>query len=303
MAGPHPRGASQGEALAVWALVAADVLAILVVYSVLALDELYNVSRDGLEGGVSRAVVQLGFPSVAGVAIPLTLLALDALPRRAWLVGAPAIVLCASIAVPGVVDPDDLDARAVSALPATGVVLALCLTIWAATREGISVGFAPKRSGDRIRIAVALVVILASLPWIAAELGVHFPGDVFLGEELYAEPGEAVIAAVHLGHHHGLTGALLVLSALLLSRPRLASRALRRPYAALVSLMLVYGSANLIQDLWHEQVVKRDWTSWDVPSALVPAPTVMWALVLAATALAYTLGFARLQPEPLVSGP
>lgn len=274
-----------------WALLAADVLAILVVYSVLDLDELYNVSRDGLEGGLSRALVQLNFPVVAGTAIPLALLALDALPRRAWLLGAPAIVLCAVIVVPGVVDPDDLDARAVNAVPAVGVVLAVSLTVWAARRAGL--GFAPARRGDRVLIVAAIIVVLVSLPWVTAELGFHLPGGVFLTDELYAEPGHAPTAAVHLGHHHGLMGTLLVLSAFLLSRPRLASTTLRRVYAALVSLMLAYGAANLVQDLWHEQFVKRGWTSWDIPSALVPKLSVMWALILVATVLLYAFGFGR----------
>ena len=65
-------------------------------------------------------------------------------------------------------------------------------------------------------------------------------------------------------------GSLLVLSALILSRSRLVDVWLRRAYSALVSLMAAYGAANLAQDFWHEQVVKRGWTSWDIPSALVP---------------------------------
>jgi hypothetical protein len=57
--------------------------------------------------------------------------------------------------------------------------------------------------------------------------------------------------------------------------------------------MAAYGAANLVQDLWHEQVVKRDWTSWDIPSALVPKLSVMWGLIVAATLVLYALGFAR----------
>lgn len=285
------RGTSQGEAVAVWALLAADVLAILVVYSVLDPSELYNVSSTGLEAGLGRALVQLNFPAVAGAAIPITLLALDALPGRAWVVGAPAIALCAVIVWPGVVDSGDLDAKAVNAIPALGVALALALTIAAATRVGA--GFSPERRGDPIRIAVAVVAILVSLPWTTAELGFHFPGDVFLTEEPYAEPGKLPTAAVHLGHHHGLMGTLLVLSALLLSRPRLAGARVRHVYSVLVSLMLAYGSVNLVQDLWHEQVVKRDWTSRGIPSALEPRLTAIWGLMIIATVLLYSLGFAR----------
>lgn len=285
------RATPQGEALAVWAVLVADVLAILVVYSVLDRSELYNVSRDGLEGGLSRALVQLNFPSVAGAAVPLVLLALDVLPQRAWLVGAPAIALCAVIAWPGVVDPDDLDAKTVNAFPALGVVLAFSLTVAAARRAGA--GFAPARSHDGVRVAGTIMAVLVSLPWIAAEVGLHLPRGVFLTDQLYTEPGKPPTAAVHLGHHHGTTGMLLVLSALLLSRPRLAGVRVRHVYAVLVSLMLTYGFANMANDFWHEQVVKRGWTSWDIPSALEPRLHAIWLVVLGGAALLYALGFAR----------
>ncbi|MGH3133536.1 MAG: hypothetical protein ACRDNY_07325 [Gaiellaceae bacterium] len=276
-----------------WVLLAVDALAVLVVYSALDVRELYNVSREGIIGGTSRALVQLNFP-IALVAIPLAILALGALPRRAWVAGAPAIALCAL--VPVTVDPGDLDARPRNALPALGVVLAVVLTVAAARRAGA--GPAPRRAGDPLRVAVAVAVVLVSLPWLTAEAGFHLPGGVFLTDEPYAEPGEAPTAAVHLGHHHGFAGTLLVLSALLLSRPRLAGARLSHAYAALVSLLLAYGAANLVQDLWHEQVVKRGWTSADIPSVLLPGLSPMWALVLAGAALAYGLGFAR-RAEPV----
>jgi hypothetical protein len=283
----------------VWATLAADAVAVLVVYSVLDPAELYNVSREGVAGGLSRALVQLNFP-IALFAIPLAILALDVLPRHAWLVGAPAIGLCAL--VPIVVDPDDLDARPQNVLPALGVALVLVLTLVAARRAGA--GFAPRRTGDRTRVGLALVVVLVSLPWFTAEAGFHLPGDVFLTEERYAEPGKSPTAAVHLGHHHGLAGTLFVLAALLLSRPRLSGVRHQHVYAGLLSLMVAYGTANLVQDFWHEQVVKRGWTSADIPSVLVPEPSVMWALVLAGAALAFVLGFARRSEvaEPAIIG-
>jgi hypothetical protein len=284
------RGTPQGEALLVWAIAAADTLAILVVYSLVDPSKLHAVSKGGLGGGLGRALVQLNFPSVALVAIPLMLLALDSLPRRAWLAGAPAIAMCALAAWPGVLDPNDLDAKAVNVVPALGVVVAFALTLTVAKSAGV--GFAPRRRGDPARIVVAVIAALVSLPWIAAELGFHFPQGVFLTTKLYAEPHEPPTAAVHLGHHHGLDGMLLVLYALLLSRPRLGSSWLRRIYAALLALALAYGTANIVNDAWHEQLVKRGWTSWDFPSALVPSVSMIWLLVLAATGLLYVLGFA-----------
>lgn len=285
------RGVPQGEALAVWALLAADVLAILVVYSVVDPSELNAVSGSGFGAGLGRALVQLNFPCVAGVAIPIALLALDVLPRRAWLVGGPAIVLCALIAWPGVLDPNDLDARWVNVLPAAGVALAVGLTI-AATRVA-GAGFAPRRRRDPVRMAVAVATVLVSLPWIAAEVGWHLPQGVFLTTTLYAEPGQPPTAAVHLGHHHGWAGALLVLSVLLLSRVRLRGERLRIAFSLLLCVGLAYGTAILANDFWHEQVVKRGWTTWEFPSALQPGLDVIWVVVLVSAGVLYALGLAR----------
>jgi hypothetical protein len=292
------RGPSQGEALAVWALQGANLLAVLVVYSVLDASDLYAVSGTGLEGGLSRALVQLNFP-IALAALLLVLLALDALPRRAWLVGGPTLALCFVVAWPGVVDADDLDARPVNALPAVGVALAAVLTLTAGRAAGW--GFAPPRTGDRARVVAAVVLTLVSIPWITAAVGVHFPQGLFLTSELYAEPGEEARAAVHLGQHHSTGGFLLALTALLLSRPRLVTHRLRTIYAALTCLMLAYGVANVANDFWHEQFVKRGWVSWDIPESTTPDPNVTWALVIVASVALYAFGFAR-PPRDAPSG-
>ncbi len=274
-----------------WALLAADVLAILVVYSVVDPSELQAVTRSGLLGGLSRALVQLDFPCVAGAAIPIVLLALDVLPRRAWFVGTPAIALCAVIAWPGVLDQDDLDARWINVVPAVGVVLTVGLTVAAARVAGTA--FAPRRRGDPVRVAVAVVTILVSLPWIGAEVGWHLPQGIFMTTKFYAEPGEPPTAAVHLGHHHGWTGALLVLAALLLSRARLQNPRLGMAFSLLLSLGLAYGTAILLNDFWHEQIVKRGWTTWEFPSALQPSLSAIWALVLVVAGILCAAGFAR----------
>jgi len=106
----------QGEALLTWALWLLVLVAIVVTYARLDPADLYHVSREGLAGGLSRALVVANFP-LSLVAIALVLVAVDVLPRRAWLVGGPAIALCAVTAWPGVVDQADLDARPVNALP------------------------------------------------------------------------------------------------------------------------------------------------------------------------------------------
>ena len=278
---PRP---GQGEALGAWALLGTTTLVVLVTYSRLDAAALYNVSHEGLAGGLSRAMVLVNFP-VALVAIGLVLVAAAALPQRAWLVAGPAIALSALVSV--AVDQNDLDVRWINALPALGVVLALSLTVAATRVAGAS--FAPRLGGDRIRVVVAAAVLVLSLPWIAADLGFHLPGDVFLGEEAYTEGNGRTFAAVHLGHHHGGDGALLVLTALLLSRVRMPAGNLRFMVTGYFGAQLAYGAVNLGQDLWHEQVVKRGWTDAGIPSALIPGARPIWLVILILAALATLL--------------
>jgi hypothetical protein len=284
----HP---GQGEALAVWAMWGAMALAVLVTYSHVEPSDLYNVSRQGLAGGLGRTVVLFNFPIVF-VAVATTLVAMAALARRAWLAAAPAIT-CSAL-VPFVVDQDDLDVRPANAVPALGVVVALVLTVAAARQAGV--GFAPALRGDPLRVAVAIVVLLVSLPWLTAAAGFHFPGDVFMGEEPFREDDGTLLAAVHLGHHHGLDGSLLVLTALLLTRVRIPHAGLRLVTTAYLGLMLGYGAVNCVQDFWFEQVVKRGWTDASIPSAIVPGLEPIWG-VIAALAVLSALVLLREGPE------
>lgn len=192
-----------------------------------------------------------------------------------------AVVLCSVTAVPGVVDQGDLDARWINVVPALGVALAAGLTVAAARREGSA--FARQRRGDRLRVALAVGLVLIALPWLAAETGFHFPGDVFMGEEVPPVRDEG-IAAVHLGFHHGNGGVLLALAALLLSRAP-GGRALR----GYLSLMLAYGLANALQDAWNEQLWKREWVDVHVASVIRPDLTWGWLAIVAAAAAIYAL--------------
>jgi hypothetical protein len=77
-----------------------------------------------------------------------------------------------------------------------------------------------------VRAALAIVLLVAALPWLAADLGLYSNGVPLLGrlfqsgQFLPERPGLPNFApAVHHGHHHGMDGVLLVLTAL----PALAS--------------------------------------------------------------------------------
>lgn len=279
------RGPSQGEALATWALWGLTTVMVLVTYSWVDPAETYHVSRHGIVGGLSRSVTLINFP-IALIAIALLMVAVAALPRSAWWAGAPAIALCATI--PWFVDQANLDAHWGNAIPALGVAIAAVLTGVATRRAGVA--FAPRRPWDAARVAVSVVVLLLSLPWITANLGFNFPGDFFMGEEPGRDVDGMAITAVHLGHHHGLDGAILILSVLLLSRMSIPARGLRVATYFWLGAMFSYGAVNLAQDGWNEQFVKRGWVETGIPSALVPAAKPIWLVVIAfAVIAAYVL--------------
>ena len=241
-------------------------------------EALYNVDESGdLAGGLGRTLVLLNFPLALGA------VALAAIAGGSRLLVWAAIALCAVTAVPGVVDQDDLDARWVNAVPALGVVLALVLTAAAVRNRGAA--FVRHARGDRLRLALGILLLLAALPWLAAEAGFFFPGDVFMGEEI-PRVRDAGLAAVHLGFHHGTAGVLLALAALALSR---VSRT--RALAAYLSLMLAYGLGNAFQDGWNEQLWKRGTVDHHVDSVLRPELSLGWLTIVAGGAAIYAFWF------------
>ena len=257
-----------------------------ITYSRLPPENLYNVSEEGLALGLGRALVFLNYP-VSLVAIPIAWLAADRIATRpAFSAAGLATVLCAITAWPGVVDQHDLDAKAVNALPAFGVAIAFVLSLRAPWER---VGRLPL---DPLRIAIGVVVWAVASVWIAAVLGFYFPGDLFLGEEIRRGGDGQIGPAVHLGDHEGLDAALIITSALVLSRYRP-----RLPVLVLLGLASVYGLAVEWRDVWFEQIVKRDWTTWAPPQVLTPRLSVAWgALVVLAVFVA--LAVRRLEGPP-----
>lgn len=281
-----PNGMIRAPIRTVWGLFAAAGLAIFVTYWRLPPEQLYNVSEEGLELAAGRLLVFLNYPTSLA-AIPIAWLSAERLgTRRAMWAAAVATVLCAVTAWPGVVDQDDLDAKLVNVVPALGVAIAFVLSLRAPWER---VG---RLRLDPLRIVIGVAVWLVALVWIAAVLGFYFPGDVLLGEELRRGGDGAVHPAVHYGDHEGLDAALLVTSALLLSRLRS-----RLGVSLVLALAFVYGLAVEWRDFWFEQVNKRDWTSWSPPQVLTPRLSVGWALLVV---LAVLLAFAvrRLEGPP-----
>jgi Tol biopolymer transport system component len=279
------------EALIVWALFLFVGVEIFATYSRLPVRDLYHVSADGPLAGLGRFVVHLNFPT-ALIALPILTLVAGPL----WPLALVSAALCCVIFWPGVVDQADLDAKWVNALPAVGVVLAIGLTLWAA-RGGIARGV--RRRGDRWRVAVVVVLGVVAIPWICAELGWSFGHQ----NSWWAPVGQARLhPAVHHGHHHGMDGTLLVVSALLLSRAlgEVVPDRLRRAVATYLGILVTYGLGNILNDAWYEQVVKRGWTSFSMPSVILPAANVPWALIVAIGAL-IGVAFSRIEGPGVVA--
>lgn len=270
----------------VWAILAAFGLAIFVTYWRLQPEELYNVSEEGLELAAGRLLVYLNYP-VSLAAIPIAWLAAERIAtRRAAWAAITATVLCAVTAWPDVVDKNDLDAKPINLVPVIGVAIAFTLSLRASWER---VGRLPL---DPARLVIGVVVWLFALVWVTAVLGFHFPGDVFLGEELRRGGEGTIYAAVHLGDNEGLDAALLVTTALVLTRyrPQFA-------VSAILGLAFVYGLAVEWRDFWFEQVNKRGWTSWSPPSVLTPRLSVAWATLIV-LALGVALLLRRIEGPP-----
>lgn len=292
----RPQSAGIRGLYVLWALYALAAIAVVETYWRIPPHELWKVHDSGAVGGFGRSLVFLSFsPALAAIAI--VAVDVDRLDTRlADVLGLVAGVLCASVALPGVQTPNHLDAKWANVPAVLGVALAFALTVWA-SRSGRRDAPRTTRAGDLARVVVGAIAVLAATPYIAAELGFHLDGVplfgwVFQTGVVKPEPGTGELhAAVHYGHHHGLDGLLLTLTALVVSRQLGAMRrpVLRTLTAVYLALMLVYGLTNMANDLWTEQVVKRGWTHWQIPDVLQPSASAAWAAMIGCALLIYAL--------------
>jgi hypothetical protein len=74
---------------------------------------------------------------------------------------------------------------------------------------------------------------------------------------------------------------------------------LRAILAGYLALLLCYGVMVSANDGWNEQLVKRGWTSHDLPSVLSPALNSGTAILVAAAVIAYLVAFRVRTAEPV----
>ena len=304
------------EIAAVWLLFICFASAVFVTYSRTPPSQLYHYSGSGLAGGAGRVLTWSNFPMALVAIVVLAFLADRLSSGRVTAIALVGVALCAAVFWPGVVDQGDLDPKAVNVIAAAGVLIALVLTA-VALRQGII--RSGKRAGDRIRLAVAAVALFVGLPWIAAELGFFLTGvpglnRLFLTGEYVDHPryvGEDIAhhaiytPAVHHGSHHGMDGVLLLLAAVLLSRvvPSVRRSRLRVATGLYLALMVAYAVGNIANDAWIEQVVKRGWTSWEIPEMYRPSLTVAWGVIAVGAAALYaaSVWWSRRSPRERVT--
>ena len=231
------------------------------------------------------------------IAVAIAGVVADRIPGRVTLAATFAVAAFGVVAfVTGGAEETEVEVRAVSALAILGVAIAAALTVTSARHGGVA-RIHRSIPGDRVRVGIAILIGLVSIPWLAADLGIavdQIPvfNRIFISEAVAPDPGHPKpFSAVHDGHHHGMDGVLIVWSALLLTRllPDVGGKRLRAFLSPYVALMLVFGLANAIQDFWTEQLFKRAVVSWDMPRFTRVTADPHWIVLLVIAVTAYTL--------------
>jgi hypothetical protein len=280
-------------ALAVWVALGLVAIAAAVTYTRVPARQLYHVSSSGIDLGLRQSLAFAGYPA-APIAIAIAWLLAERFTRRGVLLAAGvATVLGSAVFWPGAVEEADPDSRPINVVALAAVLIVVVLTIGAARTGGVRC--LESRPGDRVRVILSGLLLLAAIPWLAAVIGVsldHVPAlnSLFLSDSFVDQPGVLGLhPAVHAGLHHGLCGVVLVVGALWLSRglSLAPSRGHRRIIGAYLSLLIAYGGANALQDFWLEQIVKRDLLTWQFPYMLQPKASLAFVFVLVAAAIVY----------------
>ena len=274
-------------------------LAVLITYARFPVEEFYHVSEVGLRGAIGQTLVFLNYPG-AFIALALLPITTSSLLAAAWyrrevvVAAIVAALLCLVAAGPDVVTQSDMDFKLVNAIPAVGVAITAVLVLLAVRANGLG-PVRPWQRADTVRAVIGGIFALGGLPWMLGMAGFYIEQVPLLGRVFMSKGTEngAEVIYVHLGTHHGFSGLMFLLTALLLARVvgTVTPHWLDRLLSVFVAFMLAYGIANFTQDFWYEQVVKRGWSSYDIPNTTVPAVTPVWGLILLGALLAWLVMF------------
>ena len=276
------------EALVAWALWGLVAIGVWATYARFPAAELYNVTGTGFAAGAARTLVFLSWP-VAIAAVALVVVAADRLlagsipgwGRAATVLAATAaIALCATIALPGALDPKTSTlGRRTCRRPSASYALIVTLTAVGVRGTGPR---APLTRGDRCMAGVGLYT--GDVPVL---------DDVYISKAVVPEPGEPALRAVHLGNHEGIDGILLAATAFALRRSlrRMRPTALRPLLGGYLALIAVYGLAVAADDFWIEQLQKRGTVSRGLPYVLTPGPRPAWAALVPVACVVYAVAF------------
>ena len=306
-----------------WVVIIFYSIPLFVVNAILPSSERYGISEEGFLAGFYRLILWLNFP-VAVLSLLCNFIVLDIwLDKRKeeghlrsfyghkiWpVLTVLSSFLCLIVVFPGVLDDKNLQFDLVHLLPATGVLLSLIgffsvFNLLSDPEKKTSSPF-EKIVGSKQKanwpIGIGLVLaLLLSLPWIFADLGIYIGDIPLLGKAWMSReptPHREWLAAVHLGHHHGMDGLFLLFFALLIGKDLsdLALSSLRLSLSFCCALLVPYGFWALFSDFWEEQIWKRGVTDLCFDNALTPQVNLYWLGFLVVALLVHFFWFSQVK--------
>ena len=133
------------------------------------------------------------------------------------------------------------------------------------------------------------VVTFFSLPWIFAQLGFYISDFPILGIIFWArqatlqEPEPKYPNAVHIGTHHGTEGFLIIVFlwiAVMWILPSIVDTRVRQILGAITGFGFGYGIYNAVEDFLTEQVYKRGWMDFRLPSGTTPGLNIQYLTII-----------------------
>jgi hypothetical protein len=133
------------------------------------------------------------------------------------------------------------------------------------------------------------LVTFLSLPWIFAQLGFYISDFPVLGVIFWArqstlqEPEPKYPNAVHIGTHHGTEGFLIIVFlwiATMWILPAIVDNRVRQSLGAITGFGFGYGIYNAVEDFLTEQIYKRGWMDFRLPSGTTPGLNLQYLTIL-----------------------